>query len=108
MSYHDIDTGLAALILACEMPLFASLVFVAFSPLPYKSNGPAAGPLSAIIDAFNISDLLSAFVRGPMRLVREQQRQILRQGSMRIGLEPGVMSRVGERAIHGRRTSSSV
>jgi hypothetical protein len=108
MSYHDIDTGLAALILACEMPLFAGLVFAAFSPLPYKSNGPAAGPLSAIIDAFNISDLLSAFVRGPMRLVREQQRQILRQGSMRIGLEPGVKSRVGERALNSRRTSSTV
>ncbi|KAF2030266.1 hypothetical protein EK21DRAFT_112184 [Setomelanomma holmii] len=84
MTYHDVNTGLASLILACEMPIFSILMLFAFPPTPYKSNGPAAGPLSAIVDAFNISDLLSAFVRGPMRLVRNQQRQILRQDSMRI------------------------
>ncbi|KAH7411969.1 organic solute transporter Ostalpha-domain-containing protein [Phaeosphaeria sp. MPI-PUGE-AT-0046c] len=87
MTYHDIDIGLASLILACEMPLFAILIFVAFSAKPYSKNGPAAGPLSAIVDAFNITDLLSAFVRGPMRLVRDQQRQILRQASMKVGME---------------------
>lgn len=87
MTYHDIDTGLAALILACEMPIFACLLLFAFPPLPYRNQGgPAAGPISAIVDAFNISDLLSAFVRGPMRLVREQQRQILRQDSVRVGM----------------------
>lgn len=86
MTYHDIDTGLASLILACEMPLFAILIFAAFSVKPYSKNGPAAGPLSAVVDAFNITDLLSAFVRGPMRLVRDQQRQILRQDSMKVGM----------------------
>jgi hypothetical protein len=74
MSYHDVNTGLASLILACEMPIFAVLMFLAFSPAPYSMNGPAAGPVSAIVDAFNITDLMSAFVRGPMRLVRDQQR----------------------------------
>jgi hypothetical protein len=88
MSYHDVNTGLASLILALEMPIFAVLMFVAFSPAPYTRNGPAAGPLSAMVDAFNITDLLGAFVRGPMRLVRDQQRQILRQDSMRIELGP--------------------
>jgi hypothetical protein len=68
------------------MPLFALLIAVAFSTKPYKKAGsPAAGPVSAVIDAFNITDLLSMFVRGPMRLVRDQQRQILRQDSMRVG-----------------------
>lgn len=87
MTYHDVNTALASLILACEMPIFACLLVYAFSPVPYKNQGnPAAGPITAIVDAFNISDLLSAFVRGPMRLVREQQRQILRQDSMRIGM----------------------
>ena len=86
MTYHDVNTGLASLILACEMPIFACLLVIAFSPQPYRNTGgPAAGPLSAIVDAFNISDLLSAFVRGPMRLVREQQRQIMRQNSVRVG-----------------------
>ncbi|CAN9148750.1 unnamed protein product [Alternaria alternata] len=89
MTFHDINSGLASLILACEMPIFAVLLLFAFSPLPYKQQGsPAAGPVSAVVDAFNISDLLSAFYRGPMRLVRDQQRQIMRQDSMRIGMVP--------------------
>jgi hypothetical protein len=86
LTYHDINGGLAPLLLACEMPLFAILIAVAFSTKPYKKAGsPAAGPVSAVIDAFNITDLLSMFVRGPIRLVRDQQRQILRQDSMRVG-----------------------
>ncbi|RMZ67547.1 hypothetical protein GMOD_00001486 [Pyrenophora seminiperda CCB06] len=86
MTFHDINTGLASLILAVEMPIFAALMVIAFSPLPYKyqGGGPAASPLNALVDACDISDLLSAFFRGPMRLVREQQRQILRQDSMKI------------------------
>jgi hypothetical protein len=87
MTYHDVDTGLSSLILACEMPIFAILLVFAFPPTSYKGRGgAAAGPLSAIVDAFNVTDLLSAFVRGPMRLVRDQQRQILRQNGMRIHL----------------------
>jgi hypothetical protein len=86
LTYHDINGGLAPLLLACEMPFFALLIAVAFSTKPYKKAGsPAAGPVSAVIDAFNITDLLSMFVRGPMRLVMDQQRQILRQDSMRVG-----------------------
>ncbi|ENI06331.1 hypothetical protein COCC4DRAFT_135661 [Bipolaris maydis ATCC 48331] len=89
MTFHDINTGLASLILALEMPIFAILLVFAFPPRPYKAQGgPAAGPLNAIIDAINITDLLSAFYRGPMRLVRDQQRQILRQDSMRIQAVP--------------------
>jgi hypothetical protein len=87
MTFHDVNTGLASLILACEMPIFAILLVFAFPPMQYKSqSGPAAGPLSAMVDAFNITDLISAFVRGPMRLIKDQQRQILRQNSMRIEL----------------------
>ena len=86
MTYHDINTGLLSLILACEMPIFSILLIFAFPPLPYKQNGPAAGPLSAIVDTFDISDLLSAFVREPMRLVRKQQRQVLRQDSVKVGM----------------------
>ena len=87
MTYHDINTGLASLILACEMPLFAILLLFAFSPLPYKQqDSPTAGPLNAIVDALNLSDLLSAFYRGPMRLVRDQQTQIRRQDSVRVAL----------------------
>jgi hypothetical protein len=89
MTFHDINSGLASLILACEMPIFAVLLLFAFSPLPYKQqSSPAAGPVNAVVDAFNISDLLSAFYRGPMRLVRDQQRQIMRQDSMRIAMVP--------------------
>ena len=84
------------------MPIFAILMIVAFSPLPYTyQGGPVASPLNAIVDACNISDLLSAFLRGPMRLVREQQRQILRQNSMRIELIPSYDS---EERIGGVRT----
>lgn len=87
MTYHDVNTALASLILACEMPIFACLLVFAFSPLQYKGKGgPAAGPMTAIVDALNISDLLSAFVHGPMRLVKDQQRQILRQDSIRVGM----------------------
>jgi hypothetical protein len=98
MTYHDINTALPKLILAVEMPFFAILIWVAFAPAPYKKGGAAAGPLSAIVDAFNISDLLSAFVRGPMRLVREQQRQILRQNSVKVDMGAGEGNeRFGER-----------
>jgi hypothetical protein len=91
MTYHDINTGLASLLLAFEMPVFAVLIAIAFSTQPYKKpDGPAAGPLCAIVDAFNITDLLSAFVRGPMRLVRDQQKQILRQNSVSLGRQDGV------------------
>ncbi|KAH3909842.1 hypothetical protein HBI56_130860 [Parastagonospora nodorum] len=97
MTYHDVQVGLPSLILACEMPIFAIMMFIAFSPAPYTRNGPAAGPLSAIVDAFNVTDLLSAFVRGPMRLVRDQQKQIMRQDSMKIQLDPRAVSPGSER-----------
>jgi hypothetical protein len=108
MSYHDVNTGLASLILACEMPIFAVLMFLAFSPAPYSMNGPAAGPVSAIVDAFNITDLMSAFVRGPMRLVRDQQRQILRQDSMRVGMDPRSLEDDDDRRVKEARMSTAV
>jgi hypothetical protein len=109
MTYHDVNTGLASLILACEMPIFSILMLFAFPPTPYRSNGPAAGPLSAILDAFNISDLLSAFVRGPMRLVREQQRQILRQDSMKVDAgNESMLSGYDEERHSGRSTDPRI
>lgn len=79
--------GLPAFILGLEMPLFTILIIFAFPVSPYKKNRdggatPAAGPLVAVGEALNITDLLSCFVRGPMRLVREQQWGIMRQQSM--------------------------
>lgn len=93
MTYHDIKVGLPSLILGLEMPLFAILIFIAFSASPYyKSNvgqPAAAGPLVAIFEALNITDLLSCFVRGPMRLVRDQQWGIQRQQSMPLPVNGG-------------------
>jgi hypothetical protein len=96
LTYHDINDGLASLILACEMPIFALLMLFAFSPKPYKNTNKVAavGPLKALVDALNITDLLGACVRGPMRLVREQEREISRQGSVKIGMIQG--GHVGE------------
>jgi hypothetical protein len=108
MTYHDTQYGLASLILACEMPIFAVLLFVAFSPMPYTASGPAAGPLSAIVDALNITDLLSCFVRGPMGLLKDQQRQIMRQDSLRIELEPRSLSSGGETGYKAGRVRHAV
>ncbi len=102
MTYHDVNNSLASLILACEMPIFAILIAIAFPVKPYKNNGgAAAGPLSAVVDALNITDLLSAFIRGPMRLVRDQHRQILRQDSVRVemGAGPAPIAEENERMI---------
>lgn len=96
MTYHDISYGLPSLILVCEMPIFSILLLFAFPVTPYKGNkSPAAGPLTAVVEAFNITDLLSCFIRGPMRLLRDQQSQILRQNSMKIG-EEGIMLEGGD------------
>ncbi|KAF1931206.1 uncharacterized protein M421DRAFT_417864 [Didymella exigua CBS 183.55] len=91
MTYHDINDGLASLILACEMPFFAVLMLFAFPSKPYKNSNKAAsvGPIKAIVQALDIRDLLGAIVRGPMRLVREQEREIRREGSMKMELQGG-------------------
>ena len=90
MTYHDINDGLASLILACEMPLFALLMIFAFPSKPYKHSNKAApvGPVKAILQALDIRDLLGAIVRGPMRLVREQEREMRRESSFMMK-EPG-------------------
>ncbi|KAL5398528.1 hypothetical protein PMIN02_001393 [Paraphaeosphaeria minitans] len=89
MTYHDIKTALPSLILMCEMPLFALLLVFAFPVGVYKAEGcnPAAGPLSAMAQAFNITDLMSCFVRGPMRLLREQQWGIQRAQSFPLSAQ---------------------
>ena len=88
MTYHDINDGLASLILACEMPIFALLMVFAFPSKPYKNSNKvaSAGPVKALIEAFDIRDLLGAIVRGPMRLIREQEREMRREGSVKIGM----------------------
>jgi hypothetical protein len=82
LTYHDIH-GLPSLILACEMPIFAILLGFAFPVSVYKGveRRPAAGPFTAIVEALDVRDLASAFVRGPMRLLREQQWGMERQNS---------------------------
>ncbi|KAF2630512.1 hypothetical protein BU25DRAFT_259326 [Macroventuria anomochaeta] len=91
MTYHDINDGLASLILACEMPLFALLMIFAFPSKLYKNSNKAApvGPVKALVQALDIRDLLGAIVRGPMRLVREQEREIKREGSVKMELQGG-------------------
>lgn len=84
LTYENIETALPALLLACEMPLFAILIFLAFPVAPYKAQTTKAGPFQAIIDALNWSDIFSAFIRGPMRLVRGQHRDMIRQDSLRL------------------------
>ncbi|KAJ4350013.1 uncharacterized protein N0V89_008634 [Didymosphaeria variabile] len=93
MTYHDIKTALPSLLLACEMPLFATLLFFAFPVSVYKAEGcgPAAGPITAMAQAFNITDLMSCFVRGPMRLLREQQWGMQRAQSFPLHAEGGVV-----------------
>ena len=91
LTYHDIKTGLPSLMLACELPLFAILLAFAFPVSVYTGGArrPAAGPVSAIVQALDVRDLASAFVRGPMRLLREQQWGMERQSSFPFGADEG-------------------
>ena len=89
LSYNDLSVGLPNLILACEMPLFAGLVFWAFDLAPYQrkarqaNHGGPAG-LKAILHALDQRDLLGSLVRGPMRLVRMQSSDAVRHDSVRL------------------------
>jgi hypothetical protein len=91
LTYHDIH-ALPSLILACEMPIFAVLLAVSFPISVYKGEErkPAAGSFNAIVEALDVRDLASAFVRGPMRLLREQQWGMERQSSFPLGADEGV------------------
>lgn len=84
MTFEDIQTGLPSLILACEMPFFAILLFFSFPASPYKNAKPRHGLFTAVLQAINLRDLLSAYVMGPMRMVREQQEGLMRQGSFAL------------------------
>ncbi|KZM19009.1 hypothetical protein ST47_g9836 [Ascochyta rabiei] len=86
MTYQDVNDGLASLILACELPFFALLMIFAFPSKPYKNSNRAAGagPVKAIFEALDIRDLLGAIVRGPMRLIREQEMEMRREGSIKL------------------------
>jgi hypothetical protein len=66
------------------MPIFALLLFFIFPVAPYQNKSPGAGPVTAIVEAFNLLDLLGAFVRGPMRLVIEQHRSMARDESVKL------------------------
>ncbi|ORY11735.1 organic solute transporter Ostalpha-domain-containing protein [Clohesyomyces aquaticus] len=116
LSYDDISVGLPSLALACEMPLFAGLLFYAFTASPYKGRKVLSGngPVRAVVDAFNLLDILSAFVRGPMRLVREQKKGMMREDSVQLmqvqtppegGMETGYgmmeMGTVGRGQVRG-------
>lgn len=102
MTYHDIKDALPSLMLACEMPLFALLLLRAFPVGVYKAEGcsPAAGPITAMTQAFNITDLLSCFIRGPMRLLREQQWGMQRAQSFPLRAEGGYNSHPQEYSAH--------
>lgn len=65
------------------MPIFAVLLAVAFPVSVYKGGelGSAAGPATAMVQALDLRDLGSAFLTGPMRLIREQQWGVERRTS---------------------------
>jgi len=62
------------------MPFFAVLILFAYNTKPYAMRNMeyVGGPLGlrAIFQALNMMDILSAFVRGPMRLLRGQEENI--------------------------------
>ncbi|KAL6705065.1 hypothetical protein ACN47E_007324 [Coniothyrium glycines] len=90
MTYHDINTALAPLLLAVEMPLFALLLAIAFRPSPSQQRGePVAGRSTALLEALDVRDLLGACVRGPMRLVKDQERAIIGLGKSDRRYEDG-------------------
>jgi hypothetical protein len=103
MTFEDIQIGLPSLLLACEMPIFAILLFISFPTSPYESEKPQHGVFTAIFQAINLRDLLSAFVRGPMRMVREQQIGLMRQGSFALTASPDTLDeRTGYDFTRGR------
>jgi hypothetical protein len=51
---------------------------------------PAAGSFTAVVDALDVRDLASAFVRGPMRLLREQQWGMERKSSFPLSDGEGI------------------
>lgn len=80
LSYHDVTVAIPSLVLSCEMPFFAVLILFAYNTKPYAMRNMeyVGGPLGlrAIFQALNMMDILSAFVRGPMRLLRGQEENI--------------------------------
>ncbi|OCL03323.1 hypothetical protein AOQ84DRAFT_347890 [Glonium stellatum] len=80
LSYHDATVAIPSLVLSCEMPFFAVLMIFAYNTKPYTVDNAdyVGGPLGlgAIFQALNMTDILSAFVRGPMRLLRGQEKDI--------------------------------
>jgi hypothetical protein len=103
MTFEDIQIGLPSLILACEMPIFAILLFISFPASPYKSAKAQNGMFTAVFQAINLRDLLSAFVRGPMRMVREQQQGLMRQGSFALMATPDSLDERVEYGLTGGR-----
>jgi len=91
LTYDNLKVALPNLLLACEMPFFAALVFYAYRVTPYK-HSKTGKPLlrgsagTAIIQALNYSDILSSFMRGPMRLIREQEKGRVRDSQDSAGL----------------------
>lgn len=47
------------------------------------------GPVKAIFQALDIRDLLGAIFRGPMRLIRDQEREIRRERSFKMDVQGG-------------------
>ena len=76
------------------MPPFTLLMLYAYSSKPYESTklrlGFRGGFMGgkAILEALNMTDILSAFVCGPMRLVREQEQMVIREDSMNLMAPP--------------------
>lgn len=94
MTYNDISVGLPNLLLSLEMPLFSFFILYAYRTTPYNSPKMgkefSGGPLGikALFQALNMTDILSAFVRGPMRLVRSQEGMLNHDDSINLISNP--------------------
>ncbi|KAF2175729.1 hypothetical protein K469DRAFT_55088 [Zopfia rhizophila CBS 207.26] len=109
MTYHNITVGLPNLVLACEMPLFAIWLLFSYSASPYKNTKLATnqGHLKALAQALDLRDILSAFVRGPVRLLREQKGygkanniRLMNGPPSYENMESGIAGRDGHATVH--------
>ncbi|KAF2802925.1 uncharacterized protein BDZ99DRAFT_468590 [Mytilinidion resinicola] len=76
LTYNNIQVGVPNLLLCCELPFFSAFILYAYRVTPYskaKLGSPKYGAFAAIIQALNYTDILSAFFKGPMKLIKDQE-----------------------------------
>ncbi|KAF2488958.1 hypothetical protein BU16DRAFT_432529, partial [Lophium mytilinum] len=91
LTYQNIKVGVPNLLLCCELPFFTAFILYAYRITPYSKNklgSPRHGAIVAILQALNYTDILSAFVKGPMKLIKDQEGVKQRDGSMPLIAPP--------------------